>query len=369
VRPVDDRVFRGVCAAIGRATGTDPVLWRVLVVVLTFFGGTGLVLYLAGWLLIPEEGAAESEVQQLARGGGMSTGAGLALAVLALLALFVVLDDGRGVVPLVVVGVLAYLVLRSRQEADGAPPPVPPRGAAGWDAPPAWTAAAGPPPPWGPPPPVAYGPPTPPPPPAPRSNLGVLTVSGGAVAVGLLLLAGALGVDGMTAPRVLAVALLVTGLGLLVGARWGRARGLVALAVVLALALGATSGVDRRYGSSAGERRWEVSGSADHRLAAGSATMDLRPLAGTSPGDVVTVQGRVGAGELVVLVPADLRVRLDARVGLGALTAPDGSGRASAEDGAGLRRTTEFGPAGGGDLVLDLRVGVGQVEVRRVEAR
>src|SRR5439155_6027728 len=39
VRPTRGRVLAGVCAAIARATNTDPVLWRVLFAVLTLAGG------------------------------------------------------------------------------------------------------------------------------------------------------------------------------------------------------------------------------------------------------------------------------------------------------------------------------------------
>lgn len=366
VRPAHDRVFRGVCAAIGRATGTDPVLWRVLVVVLAFFGGTGIVLYLAGWLLIPEEGAPESEVQRLARGNGVSTGAAIALTVLGLFALFAVLDDGRAVVPLVVVGVVAYLVLRNRQAGTAGPALAAPTGADSWHAPPAWAEPAGAPLPWGPPPAsVAYGPPPPPP---PRSPLGVLTVSLVALAVGGMLLAGALGASGIDAVSVLAVALLVTGLGLLVGARWGRARGLIALAVVLALALGATASAENAFGDGAGERTWVVTGSESHGLGAGNATLDLRQLAGTERRGL-TVEASVGAGELVVLVPEDLRVDLDASVGLGELTTPDEDGGVTRQGGAGLDREIELGPDGSGTVRLGVSVGLGQMEVRSVPAR
>jgi phage shock protein PspC (stress-responsive transcriptional regulator) len=375
VRPLDDRVFRGVCGAVGRATGTDPVLWRVLVVVLVLFGGTGLVLYLAGWLLIPEEGQPESDLQRLVRGGGGgSTGATLALALLALFA-FLVLDDGRGLVPLAVVGLLAYLVLRNRSASDGRPPAgaaQAPVGAAAWDAPPAWSGPAGPlgpPPPWGPPPgPVGYVPPPAPAPRAPRSMLGPLTVSAVVVAVGLLLLAASLGVDGITAPRVLATALLVTGAGLLVGTVWGRSRGLIALAVVLTLALSATSSFDRRFSTTTGDRTWVVTGSTERALGAGSATLDLRGLAGTDRRDL-TVEARVGAGELLVLVPEDLRVELESRVGLGQILLDQpGRGR-YAEAGAGLAHDVTLGPPGGAAVVLDVRVGLGELEVHRVEAQ
>lgn len=372
VRPQNGRVFRGVCLAAARATGTDPVLWRVLVVVLALFGGTGLVLYLAGWLLIPEEGAPESDAQRLVRGQSVSSGAVLALVALAVLAVFVVLDGGRGLVPLVVVGVLAWLVLRSRASTSGAgwpstaaPPAGPGPGApvAGWGGPPSWTdpspAGAGAPA-WGPPP-GAY-PPTPPPPKPPRSPLAALTLSAVALVVGGLLLAGALGLPGVTAERVLAAALLVTGAGLFVGARWGRARGLIALAVVLGLALGAVSGVDQRLDTSAGERTWVVDGPARHSLGAGSAVLDLRPLAGTQSRNI-DVEASIGVGELVVLVPDDLRVELNANVGLGELDVEDGTQRS--EGGPALSREAALGPVGPRNVRLDVRVGLGELEVRR----
>lgn len=55
----------GVCAAIGRATNTDPVLWRVILAVLGFFGGIGILVYLAAWLIIPAEGDTASPIEAL----------------------------------------------------------------------------------------------------------------------------------------------------------------------------------------------------------------------------------------------------------------------------------------------------------------
>ena len=367
-------MFRGVCASLGRATGTDPVLWRVLVVVLTFFGGSGLVLYLAGWLLIPEEGRPSSELQRLVRGQGASAGAVVALAVLLVLASFVVLDDGRGLVPLLVIGVLAYLVLRGRQSPTAATAGGPDASSTGWATPPAWTGESWTPPAGTPPggwgaPPAAWPPPPPPPPapPAPTSPLGLLTISAAVVVAGAMLLAGALGVDGITATRVLSVALLVVGGGLLLGAVWGRARWLIAPAVVLALAVGATSAADGVDGST-GERRWVATGSTAHRLGAGSAVLDLRPLAGTERRDL-TVESRVGLGELVVLVPEDLRVDLASHVGLGELSIVQTDGTRTTLDGPGLQRDVELGPDGARNVRLDVRVGLGELEVRRVAAR
>jgi phage shock protein PspC (stress-responsive transcriptional regulator) len=65
VRPVSDRKVVGVCAAIGRATGTDPLLWRVILAVLVVFAGAGLVLYTVGWLLFGSEGDEVSPLESL----------------------------------------------------------------------------------------------------------------------------------------------------------------------------------------------------------------------------------------------------------------------------------------------------------------
>ncbi|MFI5777255.1 PspC domain-containing protein [Nocardia sp. NPDC051570] len=51
--------FAGVAAGFGQRYGIDPVLIRVAFVVSAVFGGAGIVLYLAAWLLLP---AAEDQV-------------------------------------------------------------------------------------------------------------------------------------------------------------------------------------------------------------------------------------------------------------------------------------------------------------------
>lgn len=55
VRTPDDKIIAGVCGGIARYTGVDATLIRILLVVAVVFGfGAGIVLYLAGWLLMPE---------------------------------------------------------------------------------------------------------------------------------------------------------------------------------------------------------------------------------------------------------------------------------------------------------------------------
>ena len=52
-----DRKVAGVAGGLGRHLDIDPVILRVAFVVLTFFAGVGLLLYVALWLLLPEDGS------------------------------------------------------------------------------------------------------------------------------------------------------------------------------------------------------------------------------------------------------------------------------------------------------------------------
>jgi len=44
----------GVCAGIAEYYGWDPTLVRVAWIVLTLLGGSGILLYLIMWLVMPE---------------------------------------------------------------------------------------------------------------------------------------------------------------------------------------------------------------------------------------------------------------------------------------------------------------------------
>ena len=56
-RPVQDSMVAGVAAGLARYLGVDVMIIRLAFVVLTIAGGAGIPLYLAGLLLIPEEGS------------------------------------------------------------------------------------------------------------------------------------------------------------------------------------------------------------------------------------------------------------------------------------------------------------------------
>ena len=56
-RSATDVKLTGLCGGVAQHWGIDPVLIRVGWVLLALSGGLGLVLYLAGWLLIPVDGS------------------------------------------------------------------------------------------------------------------------------------------------------------------------------------------------------------------------------------------------------------------------------------------------------------------------
>jgi phage shock protein C len=54
-RSKTDRKLAGVCGGLAQYFNIDPTLIRVLFVVLAVLGGSGLVLYLALWIIVPNE--------------------------------------------------------------------------------------------------------------------------------------------------------------------------------------------------------------------------------------------------------------------------------------------------------------------------
>ena len=56
-RPRSDRVIAGVCAAIARRFGWNPTTVRVATVLRCLIPGPQFVIYIALWILIPEDPA------------------------------------------------------------------------------------------------------------------------------------------------------------------------------------------------------------------------------------------------------------------------------------------------------------------------
>ena len=54
-RSRSDRWIGGVCGGIAQATGIESWVLRLVGVVLSLFGGAGLVLYVLLWIFVPSE--------------------------------------------------------------------------------------------------------------------------------------------------------------------------------------------------------------------------------------------------------------------------------------------------------------------------
>lgn len=128
-------VLAGVAAGVGRYLDVDPVIIRVGFIVLALFNGLGLLLYAAGWFLMPDdkvETAAESSAEVLDESPAASgTGEGRWIVGIALIIIGALLLLDRlpwfhwpywahfGTLwPLVLVFIGAGLILRSRREAS-----------------------------------------------------------------------------------------------------------------------------------------------------------------------------------------------------------------------------------------------------------
>jgi phage shock protein PspC (stress-responsive transcriptional regulator) len=305
-RSRQDRILSGVLGGIGRQYDIDPVLLRILVVIATIFtGGAVAIGYIVAWILIPDE-PAWVPVGPPAQAGAVpvSYAAG---------GTGTFVDPGTGQV----------------YGATYAQPVAPVRRT------------------------------------EPRSYLGLITISAAVIVGGLL---AVLGVAGVSVPAVVVAAAMlgVVGIGLLVGAFRGRARWLIAPAVVLLLVAQIAALVPKvvndTAGSGIGDRRWvPTATSTSFELGAGQATLDLSKL----PAGSVDVDASVGVGELVVLLPADTRLVLDASVGLGDIDLP----AQAPVSGGGLdvQRTLEPLTTTSDVTTVDLtaEVGLGNLEVRR----
>ncbi len=54
-RSQKNRVIAGVAGGLGEYLNIDPVVIRIIFIVLTVFSGSGILLYLIMWLIMPDE--------------------------------------------------------------------------------------------------------------------------------------------------------------------------------------------------------------------------------------------------------------------------------------------------------------------------
>jgi phage shock protein PspC (stress-responsive transcriptional regulator) len=85
-RSSSDHVIAGVAGGFGRYLGVDPVVIRLILIVLVFFGAAGVIVYAAAWILVPADGDEGDGFD--GRGVARRTGVALGVLVLTLVAAF-----------------------------------------------------------------------------------------------------------------------------------------------------------------------------------------------------------------------------------------------------------------------------------------
>jgi phage shock protein PspC (stress-responsive transcriptional regulator) len=364
-RSTTDKHVAGVAGGLGRHFDIDPVIIRVAFVVLTFFGGAGAILYAACWLIVPDDhGSAVFSLDARSRN--------IALVAVGILAGLAVVGDAWGPGwfpwPLLVIGLVAWLLLSRRdrrQTAPGVAPAAPPGHAATPTAADPGTYADA----WGG---TSYAPGTRPfayaePPRRPRNprkrGPKLFWWTAGLVLLALATLgivdgAGTEVADGAYP----ALALGIIGTMLVIGSFFGRAGGLILLGVITGLVLTLTTVADRWDGDpvvqrpeSAAEVQW------DHDLDAGELVLDLTDIDDLSALDGRELSVDVGLGRIEVIVPEELTVDVDAAVGAGGEIRLFGD-RSPDAWGHSMSRT-QAGPDGAPELDLDLDVDFGEIVV------
>lgn len=361
------KAVAGVCGGLGRHLGTDPVIFRILFVVFSFVGGLGLLAYAAAWLFVPQEGAEQSEAHRMLTGNNPWMAALMAIGLgLGVIAAVSALSNGlSGLWPMWLIAGAVFAVLlwrgdvklgryvtfglpqrpptwwqqpvaKGAEGAETAPPSEQTQspdeeleeGAEPRDAVPpqysAYSAAT---------PSFAVGP-----------DAGLAAAEntqpvrsrqrgyGGLVLASLLAVAGTLGV--LNAAKVIsltwlsggALVLLLLGAGMVIGGLFGKTTGLVPVGLVLAipLILLSTLGVPLR--GTIGDADWAPAAAADvhplYQIGVGNGSLDLTNAA-PGPGRTLHIRTQIGVGDLHVILPPDVDVKVQAHDGIGTLNAGD----------------------------------------------
>lgn len=319
LRSSTDRMVSGVAGGVGRYFGIDPVIVRIALFVLTFFGGAGVLLYIAAVLLVPAddqvpEGAAAAAPGRPLLGGGRST----ALVILGLILLVIVAGPVLGLfVPLaflVLIGLgVAWVVTGRRPERDAA------------------------------------------------SIVRATLLGLGVVVLLLALFVGAFWTAGIGGDAVVAGLVIAAGVAVLVAAFVRPVRWLVlpALAIAIPAAFVSAAGIDLDGGI--GERSYRPLNATQvqphYELGTGRLEVDLRRADLSGDRDI---EIDVGMGEAVLIVPDDVCVATDARVGMGATSVFDRT-----NGGVDVAWVEDNEPrAGASRLNVDADIGLGHLDIR-----
>ncbi len=336
-RSRDNRWLGGVCAGLGHYFDLNPTVYRIAFAALTLAGGTGILLYAAAWLVIPDEQAedsiASSAIKQHRERPWLLIGVGL-LAFGGILALsearFWPSPGNLWLAAALAGAAIVWWQVSTRSSPAHAAPP------AGGEAPARVSR---------------------------RSLLPAATglLIGGLGIVGLLDATDAVSVDWRV---VLAAAAIGLGLLVVVGPMTGHAVGWVAvLGIVVLAALALTLTVRVPVFSGIGDKIEHPSTAAaihsryEHGI--GDFRLDLQDV--TLPVGRTSVKVTLGIGNLIVRVPDAVTVEVDGRASAG-----DVRLLGHQDNGTHVHdRVVESGTQPKRVLVLDARVGLGELKVTR----
>ncbi|MGB0099389.1 MAG: PspC domain-containing protein [Nocardioides sp.] len=358
-----DRKVAGVAGGLARHLDVDPLILRVALVVLVFFGGAGLIVYGACWLLVPEDGASRAPFNLDDRSRSV------ALLVVGGVAALALVGDSWGAFwfpwPVAIVALVAlWLLTRNTPDRPPSTPPVVGQQATGWVGAPVVPAGPAPAPA-----PAAYPQPVQPfhayvRPPNPRKRGPILfwfALALMALGVGVLGIVDLAGAD-VPGPAYPALVVAVCGALLLVGAFFGRAGGLIALGLAASVGLAGAIAVDQWETEQVTETpQTAVEVEDRYWLGAGEQVLDLREVSDLDELDDRTIEVEGGVGRIEVILPDGLVATVHATV--------DGPGniRFDGEDHGGieLNRTIRVGGSAFDDpsITIDAQIGVGEIEV------
>jgi len=357
VRTDDGRWLGGVCAGLGRYFDINPLVYRIAFAALAVAGGTGLLLYVAAWLVVPGEHSEESvAVETLRRHRDrpwLLLGVGL-LSFGALLALsearfwpssgnvwFAATLGGAALI-------WWHMANRNRR---------PDTSSSATEAVPAAADAA----------PTVSATPRVPPAPRPPARPSLFAPVLGALlaASGLFGLLAVLDIYDVDLAVAFASGVAIVGATIAIGAMTQRrVGGLVVLGLILLAAFGVAAATPVSISSGVGERTERpASVSAlerSYELGMGELDLDLGAL--TLPTGTTPVEASVGIGSLVITVPEGVALEIDAHAGVGEYNV-----LGDRDDGINADQTFRFAGSTPDAPVLEVEadVGIGNIEVQR----
>ncbi|HZO35566.1 MAG TPA: PspC domain-containing protein [Solirubrobacteraceae bacterium] len=358
-RPLQGRLVTGVCAGLARHFGIDVTLVRIVVVVASFLGGAGVILYVAATLLVPEEGQEQPLLRGAPRRGRSQLLLGAAL--VAIGAANVLGDVGLGfgghtLWGAVMLAVGAFFLMRTQELRDGigddagarrdepataaGDPPAAAQHAAPHD-----TAAT-----------VAVEKPQ-----RRGARRATLIVLGGvlvATAAAVALLATL--ADDASWQAIAGSAVLVAGSGIAAGSLLGASPWLLAPVLLATAGAMALQSSDVDLGGGIGTRAYRPVAAADvpdrYHLGIGELNVDLRDTA--LPRGRTVVHAKLGIGDLAVRVPRGASVRVVAHAGAGEIRL-----LGDLHDGSSVDAAASVSGPSTRTVVIDADVGFGAIDV------